>query len=83
VQRVTFKSIRPGDPRAEATWALMSRADISDTIDLTIDEAALAADRFYIEGIQLSCRPLNPQFDMVTMTPNLSPAAYFTDNPFE
>lgn len=82
VQRVTFKSTWPDDPRAEATWALMSRCDISDVIPLTIDEAGLAAEAFYVEGIQLSCRPLNPQFDMVTMTPNLSPAAYYTDNVF-
>lgn len=83
VQRVTFKSLRPDDARAEATWALMTRCDVSDIIALTVDEAGLAAEDYYVEGIQLSCRRLNPRFDMVTVTPNLSPAAYYTDNVFE
>lgn len=83
VQRITFKSIRPGDARAEATWALMTQCDISDRITLTIDEAGIAAEAYFVEGIQLSCRPANPDFDIVEFTPNLSPAAYYTDNVFE
>jgi len=83
VQRVTFTSIHPSDSRAAATWALMSRMDVSDVVALTIDEAGLAAEDFYVEGISMTVRALNPQFDMVTVTPNLTPAAYYTDNVFE
>jgi len=82
VQRITFMSIPPDDDRAAATWELMSRLDVSDIIALTIDEAGLAAEDFYVEGISLSCRVLNPEYDMVTVSPNLSPAAYYTDNVF-
>jgi len=82
VQRITFMSIPPDDDRAAATWELMSRVDVSDIIALTIDEAGLAAEDFYVEGISLSCRVLNPEYDMVTVSPNLSPAAYYTDNVF-
>ena len=83
VQRVTFTSIHPSDSRAAATWSLMSRMDVSDIVALTIDEAGLAAEDFYVEGISMTVRALNPQFDMVTVTPNLTPAAYYTDNVFE
>lgn len=82
VQRVTFKSLRPGDARAAATWALMTRCDVSDIIALTIDEATVAAQNYYVEGMQLSCRPLNPGFDLVEFTPNLSPAAYYGTDVF-
>ena len=82
VQRVTFYSLPPGEPRAEATWALMSRVDVSDIIALTIDEAGLVDEDYYVEGISLSCRRANPSYDMVTVIPNLTPSAYYTDNVF-
>lgn len=82
VQRITFKSHRPSDARAAATWDLMCRADISDAIDLTIDEAGLAAESFFIDGIAVECRPLNPDFDLVTVTPNLTPASYYGTDVF-
>ena len=78
VQRVTFKSLWPDDARAAATWDLMCRIDISDILHLWIDEADLSDDEFYVEGIQGEARFLNPDFDMVTVTPNLSPTAYYT-----
>jgi hypothetical protein len=84
VQQVTFKSHHPGigDSRAAGTWALMCRADIADSIVLTIDEADLAAVPFFIDGISVSCRPLQPTFDMVTVTPNLTPASYYGTDVF-
>jgi hypothetical protein len=82
IQRVVFKSHRPGDARAAATWDLMCRADISDAIQLTVDEAGLADEAFFIDGIAIECRPLNPEFDLVTMTPNLTPASYYETDVF-
>ena len=79
----TFKSIHPDDDRAADTWDLMLRADISDIIALTVDEAGLSDVDYYIEGFQKTVQALNPDFDMVTVTPNLSPSAYYTDNVFE
>lgn len=83
VQKITFMSINPEDARAAATWELMSRVDVSDVIALTIDEAGLAAEDFYVEGISVQVRRLNPDYDMVTVSPNLSPSAYYTDNVFD
>lgn len=77
VRDVAFKSHRPGDARAAGTWDLMCRADISDAIHLTIDEAGLSDEPFFIDGIAVECRPLNPDFDLVTVTPNLTPASYY------
>lgn len=82
IQRVVFKSHRPGDARAAATWDLMCRADIADAINLTVDEAELADVPFFIDGIAVECRPLNPDYDLVTVTPNLTPAAYYGTDVF-
>jgi hypothetical protein len=82
VQRVTFKSHHPDDPRAAATWALITTCDVSDVIALTIDEAELADVDHYVQGYTVSCRPLNPGFDYVEFTPNLTPAAYYDEDTF-
>jgi hypothetical protein len=82
IQRVTFKSIRPADDRAAATWALMCGVDIADAINLTVDEAGLADVPFFVDGVSVSCRVLNPEFDMVTVTPNLTPASYYGTDVF-
>lgn len=83
VQRVSFKSLASDDPRAAATWDLMCRCDISDAINLTIDEAGLADVPFFVDGIGVECRMLNPTYDLVTVTPNLTPGAYYGDIPDE
>ena len=82
VQRTVFKSLHPDDARAAAIWDLMCRADISDVIELTIDEAELADEAFFIDGIAVECRPLGPDFDLVTVTPNLTPASYYGTDVF-
>jgi hypothetical protein len=83
VESVLFQSCPPGDTRAPEVWRLMTEGDISDEISLTIDEADLAAEPFFIDGINIECRPLNPQYDLVNFTPNLTPASYYGTNVFE
>ena len=82
VERVVFKHLRPTDDRAPATWELMTKVDISDIIHLWVGEAGLTDVEFYVEGISGECRVGNPEWDFVTVIPNLSPAAYYTDNVF-
>jgi hypothetical protein len=83
VDAITFKALAPyaGDVSA-ATWALMTQADISDIIALTVDEAGLAAEEFYIEGFSKEVRYLNPDMDMMVVSPNLSPTAYYGTDVF-
>ena len=82
VQSVVFKSRGPTDARAAATWALMTKCDISDIIELTIDEAGLVSEPYFVDGVNVECRVLNPSYDIVTVTPNLTPASYY-GNPEE
>jgi hypothetical protein len=83
VQRVTLKSLHPDDPRAEATWAAMVGMDISDGMNLTVSEAGFSAESYFIDGLSVSCRYLNPEYDMVTVTPNLTPEAYYDTDVFD
>lgn len=82
IQRVTLRSIRPSDARATATWAAMCGMDISDGMNLTVDEAGLADVPYFIDGLAVSCRVLNPDFDLVEVSPNLTPAAYYATDVF-
>jgi len=81
VQNVVFQSMRASDARAAATFGLMTRADISDAIHLTIDEADLADEAFFIDGIGVECRPAR-EADYITVTPNLTPASYYGTDVF-
>lgn len=81
VDAVTLKSLNPTDPRAAATWGLMLGAEISDVLDLRHGVAGGVgiSEEFYVEGSQMQVRNLGPAFDSVTVTLNLSPAAYYAD----
>ena len=85
VAEIQFKSIRPGEPGATETWRLLSKADISDRITVTIDSpggGGFDHVPYFIEGIHETCSPLNPDMDYVEMTLDLSPQALFTYNPW-
>lgn len=84
VAALTLMSIDPGDPRAAATWGMTLSADISDVVNIEhgyagADGIGISED-FYIEGSSMQIRPLNPDFDLVTVTFNVSPTAYYTDD---
>lgn len=83
VERITFKSHHPDWAGADDVWAIMTRMDISDIIHLWIDEAGLADAEYFIEGIQGECRVGAPDYDIVTVTPNLSPAEFYQTDIFD
>lgn len=80
-EQVTFKSIDTAHSQAAVIWALMLNADISDIIDLEHGYAGGVglSDEFFIEGSDMTVRPLNADMDMVEVTFNISPAAYYED----
>lgn len=82
VRNVTFKSLRPDDVRAEYLWSLMTGIEVSDRLTLTVADAGATAEAYFVEGLSISVRALNPEFDYMEVTPNLSPEAYFTDDVF-
>ena len=89
VSALQVKTIDPADPRADKTWALLSRADISDIVNLALGDAGAGTmyalpgdspdDDHYIEGRAMRVRPLNPGYDYVELDLNLSPAVWSMD----
>jgi hypothetical protein len=84
IERIKFMTLDPDDAlsRDAAGWALMTRVDVSDFVHLYIDEAGLDNTEFIVEGVEGECRVGPPDYDFVTVTLNLSPAAYYTDDVF-
>lgn len=84
VQTLTLKAMWPNDARAAATWGLLTKADISDIINLTVgypgaDGVGLQNYDQYIEGYTTRVRPLNPLFDYVERDFDVSPAEWSMD----
>lgn len=81
VESLTFKSIDVNHPQAAASWDLMLNADISDVIDLEHGYAGGVglSEEFFVEGSEMSVRAASPVMDMVTVTFNVSPVAYYAD----
>lgn len=71
-----FKSMRPDWVGAAATWRVLCEADIADLIGITITSpggGGFDDQDFDIEGIHETNEPLNGDYDMVTMTLDVSP----------
>jgi hypothetical protein len=85
VTSVGFRSMRPGQAGASENWRLLSKIDIGDTIEITVASpggGGFNAEPYFVEGIHETSLPANPDYDDVTVTLDVSPRAYFTDNPF-
>lgn len=89
VQQLTFKTLRPDDPRAAANWALICGVQISDRINVDIDGThgqELVGD-YFVEGITYEIRPgpstLDLSYPFVTMTLDVSPRHYWQNDPWE
>jgi hypothetical protein len=75
IDAATVKSLAPTDARADPTWNILSRCDISDIVTITVgypDGEGIAEESF-IEGWTQTIRPLNPTYDMVELSVNVSP----------
>ena len=79
VNRVQFRSLPDGEPRAAATWALMQGVEIGDVIDLFTD---WISGRYFVEGITLEFRELDGDIPFAVCDLDLSPAAFWTTDPF-
>lgn len=83
VTACSFRSLAPDDPRAPALWQFLSLVDIADSIEFSAATSAGEIDeQFFVEGIHEEVRPLDPDWDDVTLRLDLSPRAYFATNPW-
>jgi hypothetical protein len=74
--------MRPGTQGATKTWELMSKIDVADLVQVTVASpggGGFNLEPFYVEGVHEAVEPLNPDYDDVTVTLDVSPRAYFDD----
>lgn len=79
ISRITFRTLLDSDARAAATWGLMQGVEIGDVVEVTTD---WISGRYFVEGITASARELDGNIPDATVSLDLSPAAYWTVDPF-
>jgi hypothetical protein len=86
VTTMTFRPMDIGRQGAAANWDFLTRCDINDRVTITIGSpggGGFTAEPFFIEGVHETIRPMQGDaMDDVTLTLDVSPAAYFEDSPF-
>lgn len=83
IDTLTVKAVRPDDPRANATWGPLLKADISDIVNLQVGYAGgtgIEAEDYYIEGITKQIRSLNTDHDYVEVDFDVSPTEWSQDS---
>lgn len=80
ISDIAVRTVLPERIGAAATWNLLCRLDIADTVTVNVGGAGgggFEDETFFVEGVHEESRPLNPVYDDVTMSMDLSPRAYF------
>jgi len=89
---LSFRALPPSDPRAPILWEFLNTVDVGDRLDVVISSPGGGGypgpgppgtrAKWFVEGIHEQVNALNPEYDDVTMTFDLSPAALFETNPW-
>jgi hypothetical protein len=85
ISLIGFRSLAPSDPRAGPLWQFLNRVDIADSVTVTVTSpggGGFDDAEYFVEGIHEQVRPLDPAYDDVTLTLDLSPRAFFASNPW-
>jgi hypothetical protein len=81
-----LRTIHPSHTAAAETWQLLSKVDIADAVNVSIvgspGMGGFALDPYFVEGVHEEVRPLNPDYDDITLRLDLSPQAYFDTDPW-
>ncbi len=80
IRQLVFRSLAPSDPRAAKVWALMCGVEISDIITVNVTGPGVGGFEdvdYFVEGITYQVDPLQPTFQNVTLTLDLSPRAWY------
>jgi hypothetical protein len=86
ISALQVKTVHPTDARAAATWAILTKSDISHIVNVAVGYPGGTGfagdspdDDYYIEGRSLKVRPLEPGFDYVELDLEVSPAVWSMD----
>jgi PKD repeat protein len=85
ITRMVFKTRRPGADHGSPLWAFLSNVEISDLLTVKTQHPGGGGffTDFYVEGIHMTARPGPPEFAIVELSLDVSPAAHYIINPFD
>lgn len=81
VGAITIRPQRASGVFGAAAWLMICDIDISDRILLTTTNPAFN-EYVFVEGVHYEAKPMNAQQHEVTLTIDVSPATYYSSNPF-
>lgn len=85
VDQLTVRPQSPTGPYGTQTWNLMAGVEISDVVSLTtshVGSHGFSGATFYVEGVHYEAKPMNATYNEITLTLDVSPAGYYSSNPF-
>lgn len=85
ITRLVFRGVPVDHPAAAATWGLICGVEIGDPIHIETSHwggaGGFDAD-YFIEGIRYECRPAAPGVPDITLELDVSPATFYSHNPW-
>ncbi len=81
---LTIRPQRATGTYGAATWLMLCTVDISDRVYLetTWIGGGGFSDYFFVEGLHYEAKPMNGAQHEVTLTLDVSPATFYSSNPF-
>ncbi len=85
ITRIGFTTRLASEPFGPGHWAFLCGVDIGDVVTVTTHHfdgsMGFAAD-YFVEAIEMSVTPGRPDYDLVELTLDVSPRAFYDVNPF-
>ena len=85
IPNLTIGTEHPAGTFGAATWEMLSEASISDRVLVTIGHpggGGFGDEPYFIEGRSIDIRPGPPAHPIIKATFDLTPGAFYADNPF-
>ncbi len=85
ITRLGFTTRLASEPFGPGHWAFLCGVDIGDVITVTthhFDGSMGFAEDYFVEGIQMEVTPGRPEYDLINVTLDVSPRAFYDTNPF-
>lgn len=86
IERISFKTVRPNDARAVATWGVLTGASIGDIVNVNVGYpggAGVQDDDELVQGRDMVITPLGTdEYDLIELSLNLSPFVEDTEGIF-
>lgn len=85
ITSLSFTTRLASEPFGPGHWAFLCGVDIGDVLTVTthhFDGSMGFAEDYFVERIEMQVEPARPEYDLITLTLDVSPRAFYDVNPF-